>query len=194
MTDTDCGSTSIVGDLSKNLGTLFRHLLPGIFIVGAAYVAHPSWFAGINTQTWPHVAITAAIALAAGNIWFAFNRYGVHQVIDYLAYRKKSQGPVPVGAGCDYVDDLGKYVAKSLRSSTVPEIARQHVAFRASSVLLIYTVAEVAAIFAVWNEANTLFGRHWVVALLVSVAAFALGVWQNIITRRIDYYIVDEGK
>ena len=43
----------------------------------------------------------------------------------------------------DYIEDLGNYVATALSKKDLPEIARSHVHLRASSVLLIYTVAEV---------------------------------------------------
>lgn len=90
-----------------------------------------------------------------------------------------------------YLDDLGDYVAKSLASHAVPLLARQHIAFRASAVLLLYTVAEVGLLFAAWHDENTVFSNHSVVILTGSLAVFAIGVWQNVITGRIDYCVVN---
>jgi hypothetical protein len=56
----------LLSDISRNLSGFFRHLLPGAFVLGAASVAHPSWFAGLNTESWPHIVITGVIALAVG--------------------------------------------------------------------------------------------------------------------------------
>lgn len=190
MTDAEKGDGGILGDVSRNLGAFFRHLLPGVYILGAAYVAHPSWFAGVDTKSWQHLAIAGVVALASGNIWFSLNRYGVHQVIDYAVYLAKSEAPAPSSSRCHYLDDLGTYVARALSAATIPERARQHVAFRASSVLLIYTVAEVGVLFALWHEPATFFDRHAVAVAIASLLTFAVGVWQNVITRRIDHHVV----
>ena len=190
MTDPEKPEIGVLGDVSRNLGAFFRHLLPGVYIVGAAYVAHPSWFAGVDSKSWEHIAVAGIVALASGNIWFSLNRYGVHQFIDYVVYLAKSEGPAPTTSRLRYLDDLGAYVAKSLSAATIPERARQHVAFRASSVLLLYIIAEVGALFAIWHEPNTFFSRHPTAVAMASLLTFAVGVWQNIITRRIDHCIV----
>jgi hypothetical protein len=55
------------------------------------------------------------------------------------------------------MNDISNYVARALWDSDIPERAREHVRFRASSVLLLFMVAEAGFIFAFWNEPNTLF-------------------------------------
>jgi hypothetical protein len=86
-----------VQSISNNLGAVFRHLLPGILIIGAANVAHPSWFCGVDVSSWQHILVIAVVALALGNIWFAINRYGVHQLVDYFMYVFKWKGPARGG-------------------------------------------------------------------------------------------------
>src|SRR5438128_12424875 len=83
MADED-RAMGIVTDLSRNLEAFFRHLLPGVFILSAAYAAYPSRLAGLNRSSWEDLAIMGTIAFAIGNIWFAFNRFGVHRFIDYV--------------------------------------------------------------------------------------------------------------
>lgn len=189
MADPDKAESDVLGDVTRNLGAFFRHLLPGVYILAAAYVAHPSWFLEADTKSWQHIAIAGVVALASGNIWFSLNRYGVHQVIDYVVYLARSEAPAPKSSRRQYLEDLGAYVAKSL-SSAIPERARQHVAFRASSVLLIYTIAEIGILFALWHEPGTFFARHPVAVAVASLLTFAVGVWQNVITRRIDHHVV----
>jgi hypothetical protein len=46
-----------VADVLDNLGALFRHMLPGAIILGAARIAHPSWFAGFDSAKWEHLAL-----------------------------------------------------------------------------------------------------------------------------------------
>jgi hypothetical protein len=163
-------------------------------IMGAAYVAHPNWFCGLHTDSWQHILIAAIIALAAGNIWFAINRYGFHQVIDYLMYLLGIKGPFPSGSRWNYHDDLGRYVKDSVCMSAIPQRARQHIAFRASSILLLYTIAEIGIIFSFWNEPDTLFAQHRCWTISGSLAIFVAGVWQLAINRHIDYWVVEFGR
>ena len=181
----------VLADVSRNMGALFRHLLPGIFILCAGFVAHPSWFVGvIDTKSWQHLTLCAVIALAVGNVWFAVNRYAVYQMVDYLAYRVGSLGPVAPTEKWSYFQTVGKFVAQSLTRSTIPELARQHVAFRTSSVLLLYIIAEVGLLFSGWSETGTFFKNHATYVFFGSAVLFVIAVWQNFITRRVDYEIV----
>jgi hypothetical protein len=188
------GQSGIIGDVNRSLFAVFRHLLPGVYIVGAAFAAHPSWFASVEPKAWEHIAIAATVALAAGNIWFSVNRYGVHQFIDYLLYLANSPGPVPSSRKRRYLHDLGEYVALSMNAPGLPPLARQHVAFRASAVLLLYTVAEVGLLFAGWHEPGTVFSAYQKPILGASLLVFVVGLWQNVITRRIDYYIINSSR
>jgi hypothetical protein len=188
------GNSDLVQSISKNLGAIFRHLFPGILIMGAAAVAHPSWFRGIvDFRSWQHIIVAAVVALAAGNIWFAINRYGIHQFADWLMYLCKWQGPARSDSWLRYTDDLGNYVAESLCTDSISSRARQHVTFRASSILLLYTVAEVGGVAACWKEPKTLFATHPYTILLVSALIFVVAIWQDVLTRRIDYHVVHFG-
>ncbi len=194
MPKNDNSASGLVQSISNNLGAVFRHLFPGILIIGAAAVAHPSWFSGIRITTWQQILISAVVALALGNTWFAVNRYGVHQLVDYAMYLLKWEGPARTASWFKFHDDLGKYAADSLCTPTIPSHARQHVNFRASSVLLLYTVAEIGGLAWFSHESDTLFGRHPQLTLIGSVLIFLAAFWQDAITRRIDYYVVDFGK
>lgn len=162
--------------------------------MGAAYVAHPCWFSGIDTHLWQHILIVAVVALASGNLWFAVNRYVVHQFVDYLLYLFGCEGPAPTESRLHYLNDVGKYAADSLCIAEIPPRARQHVAFRGSSILLLYTVAEIGALAAIWHEPGTLFAQHPCGIFIGSLSIFAAGVWQNVIARRVDYYVIDFGR
>jgi hypothetical protein len=194
LPEDDKAGASLVQSISDNLGAFFRHLFPGIVIVGAAYVAHPCWFSGIDTHLWQHILIIAVVALTSGNLWFAINRYGIHQFVDYLMYLARSKGPAATESRLHYLDDVGKYAADSLCISSIPLRARQHVAFRASSILLLYTVGEIGFLVAFWHEPDTLFAQHPCWTAIGSLLIFAAAIWQNIIARRVDYYVIDFGR
>ena len=120
--------------------------------MGAARIAFPCWFWWIHTDSWPNLAFTGVIALAIGNVWFTLTRYIVHQLVDFVLYVGGVRGPRRSWTKWSlrnvfmYPDELGKYVEAAL-TNTIPPLARQHVVFRSSSVLFIYTVAEVGLLF-----------------------------------------------
>jgi hypothetical protein len=187
---TQPGANGVVQGVVSNLGAFFRHLFPGILIVGAAYIAHPSWFSHVNTYSWQHLAILAVVAVAAGNIWFSVNRYAVHQVFDYFLYFWKVKGPGRQHGDGGYHEAVGKHVASSL-CSDIPPRALQHLVFRGSSVLLLYTLGEVGLLCWWWHDPCTLFDRHPCWTLVVSLLIFAAGTWQFKITRIIDDHVVN---
>ncbi len=132
--------------------------------------------------------------MAVGNTWFSLNRYVVHQLLDYVLWRCKLQAPAKSDQG-GYHDQLAKFVREAVVESKAGKLARQHVAFRASSVLLIYTISELLLVAAIWSEdcAITSSITTRTVLGVSSVVLFAFGIWQNIITRRIDAAILHEG-
>jgi hypothetical protein len=98
------------------------------------------------------------------------------------------QGPAKGDQG-GYNDHLAKYVRDALKETgEVSERARQHVNFRASTVLLIYTLAELAVLAAVSSECGAVTSGCWAkVGLVIASLILAVaGFWQNVITRRID--------
>ncbi|MGB7285284.1 MAG: hypothetical protein WBE13_23705 [Candidatus Acidiferrum sp.] len=184
-----------IGEISENLGTLFRHFLPAILIFCAARVAYPSWFTGLNAMSWAYLSLLAAIAFAIGNTWFSINRYVVHQAVDCLSWRFGLEGPARRG-GAEYTTDLAKYVREAVVEIRVPPRARQHVAFRASSVLLVYTLAELLMLMLVDSEPTSpIYGLRARLLLASSGAIlFGVGVWQNVITRRIDAAVLHKDR
>ena len=192
MADPDKQST--LGEVSKHLAEIFRHMLPGVLVVGAARLAHPEWFCSLDLRLWQHLVALGLLSVVIGNAWFALNRYGLHQFVDYLLYLSGSKGPAkPAQGQSNYVDDLGKYTYKSLHTPERSARARQHVAFRASTVLLVLTLGEVAIVFGKWHAANTVFDRHRFWMFFGGAMSIVVAIWQMVITRRIDYYVVHDG-
>lgn len=184
----------VISEIADNLGAVFRHLLPGVLVIGAARVTHPSWFSSINSSSWslwPFLAVVGVLAIATGNAWFTVNRYIIHQVIDCAFWHCKFQGPAKTGKH-KYVEHLAMWVREAVTTADVPGLARQHVEFRASSVLLIYTLSELSLLAAWWSEPGTITAGC-VPRIVLSVASFFLfigALWQDCITRRIDAAIL----
>jgi hypothetical protein len=180
-------------EIAQHLGGIFRHMLPGILVIAGARVAHPEWFSAVSVTTWQNVVVLGAVSIAVGNAWFALNRYGLHQLVDYGLYLIKSNGPARGEKWWRYLDDLGQYTYKSLHTPDTCKRARQHVEFRASAVLLALTVGELLVAFQIYHATDSLFTRHphlWIAGAI----AFMIGLWQMVITRRIDFYVVNPPK
>lgn len=93
MSDGQNDPPGVLGEVTQHLESVFRHVLPGVLVVGAARVAHPSWFNSVRSNSWQDLAVLAVVAVAIGNTWFALNRYGPHQLVDYILYHCRPNWP-----------------------------------------------------------------------------------------------------
>ncbi|MBI2840734.1 MAG: hypothetical protein HYX75_20645 [Acidobacteria bacterium] len=180
----------VISEIRENLAGVFRHILPGVIVVGAAHVAHPTWFVELDAKSWQHLTIVAVVALAVGNAWFALNRHGVQQIVDYVAYLLKNP-PTAITRRGHYLATVAGHVTMSVMTRRMPDLARTHVAFRASSVFLLYTIAEVGLLFSLWPESGTVFAMNTWRIRAASGLVLVMAMWQSVITRRIDYEIVE---
>ena len=166
-------------------------MLPGVLVIAGAWLAYPHWFCSVHLTSWQNVFLLGTISVAVGNSWFALNPYGLHQAVDYFLYLIKSDGPARGNTSWTYLDDLGRYTYKSLHTSDDSKRARQHVEFRASTVLLALTIGELLLVFHSYHACNSIFAGHGSEMIFGGLLALAVGVWQRVITRRIDYCVVN---
>jgi hypothetical protein len=178
-------------EIGENIGRIVRYILPGVVILSGAWAAHPSWFAEVRLDEPWHLITLAVIAIVAGNTWYAFHRYGFHQIIDFVFYALRREGPVPSKKITGFPDDLPRYVVRSFGKS---DALRQHVALRASSMHLMYIASEVSILFNINAESGSLFERHGRFMLIAGIIGLILTLWQNLITRRIDYQSINAGR
>ena len=185
----------MIAQVSENLGSVFRYLLPGVLIVGTAAVTHPSWFAHTDLNSWPTLVVIAVVSIAVGNVVFCVNRYALHQLIDLICYLFRSQGPA-MRERYAYPDDLAIYVRQALIEADVPDRARRHVEFRASSILLMYTIVEISLIAAFCSDSDSLTCRYdlKVPLLIFSQLVFGFAIWQNVLARRIDAAVLHKNR
>lgn len=190
MESDSAGSSGMLSDISEHLGAIFRHMLPGVILVGGAALAYPDMLGNFKNASWQYLLVLAVITVAAGNTWFALNRYGPHQLLDYALYLCKVRDPARASR-YSYLDDLGLFVHRSLHADDPKGI--QHVRFRASAMLLLWTVGEAAWLFSYIHSDKSLLVGHEVALRWSGAIAFLIGTWQMIITRRIDCFIVSKG-
>jgi hypothetical protein len=140
----------LVKQISDQLGRIFRHMLPGLSIICLARASHPSWFEDKLTASPWDLAVFATIAVLAGNTWYVFHRYSVHQMIDWLIYcwkRKSIRG---------YTSWLANHIYKSFQLKKKNQELHEHISFRSAQIIFIFITSEVALLFS-WHAQNGTF-------------------------------------
>jgi hypothetical protein len=189
MSNDTANESTWLSDISRHLGPIFRHTFPGVLLVGGARLAYPERFCHVHIDSWQHVLVLAVVTVTAGNALFAFNRFGLHQLVEYFLYRGNVKGPVPNGGNLDFFEDMAEYVIASFRRKDLTDI-RQHIAFRVSSIFLLLTLAETSLAFSFSHSDCSIFSGNWIPLVLVGVASLAAYIYQLWLTRRIDYFFV----
>jgi len=120
---------------------------------------------------------------------FAFNRYGIHQLIDWGFYLIKAKGPDRTTNCPGYLDDLAEYVNASVQRKDATVI-RQHIGFRSSSAFLLLTLGEVALFFRHYHSCLSILGCYRCPLFWIGVFSIAAYLGQSWVTRRIDHFFV----
>ncbi|MCJ7434633.1 MAG: hypothetical protein MUO77_14195, partial [Anaerolineales bacterium] len=126
--------SQVIQDISKNIGRILRYVFPGLFILGAAGIAYPCWFMWLNLSDGYHLLFLLVIAMLVGNTWYAFHRYGIHQVVDYIMFAAGSKGPSGKKGHRglqSYISELSEHVVLSFHTNPEQSI-REHISLRAS--------------------------------------------------------------
>jgi hypothetical protein len=172
-----------IKQISDVLERIFRHLLPGVCLVIAAQLSHPSWFCGVDFRQSEQLLLLAIIAVSAGNIWYIFHRYSVHQLIDWAMYLLSTNKPRP-----GYHKWLIDHISGSFSR---PEC--RGVEMRAAQTIFMSMVCEIAFISACYHEQCSWFGRigrcNCPIAI-VALVFFCCAIWQHYVLFNVDRKIV----
>jgi hypothetical protein len=131
------------------------------------------------------LAVFAGIAIVAGNTWYVFHRYSLHQAIDWLIYitTRRSEG--------GYVKWLANHLYRGFHTKPEDRKLQDFVSFRSAQVIFMFITCEVALLFCVGAEPGTFYHTHrcWI----GTAAAFGLLVSsvQYFISNNLDVYTVD---
>jgi hypothetical protein len=72
--------------ITDEISNIFRHIVPGIIILGFAYKSHPAWFENLSFNNTMHIIFLVVVALAVGNFLYVSHRYTIHHLFDWLCY------------------------------------------------------------------------------------------------------------
>jgi hypothetical protein len=175
-----------VKSMFDSLSEVFRHLVPGIMIIAAAFLSHPKWFDNTDIAIGKWLILLATIAIMVGSIWFVFHRYFIQQLVDVLFYLLNIKGGPCRNEKLGYPGAVARHVSKFFKSlKDNPELGR-HIRFRTSSVVLMYITSETAFVFAISPADNSWYSSHHCFAKGAGIVCFLAAMWQNSIVRRIE--------
>jgi hypothetical protein len=104
-----------IKQVSDSLGRIFRYMLPGLCVVIAPWLSHPSWFPCIDYSQPRNLLLLAIIARCLGNIWYVFHRYTVHQLMDVYAYWRTTKIKNKAKGYRGYLEWLIGHIPESFR-------------------------------------------------------------------------------
>jgi len=177
-----------IKEIASQLSRIFRHMLPGLVVIGAARVGHPKWFPAAPPTQATEIVVLAAIAMAVGNVWYIFHRYTIHQFIDWILYMRRTR------RGTGYLNWLSGFIDDSFRATkNAPEVT-EHLHFRSAQIILMFIVSEVIFVFLVWHEPNTVFANHQTLLWMVDSVGFIAASVQYCIGDSLHRAIVEKHK
>ena len=192
MSNESATRSGLLSDITHHLGEIIRYTLPGVLVIGGARLAYPEAFCAVDVQSSQHLIILAVVTVTVGNALVALNRYGVHQVVDWVCYLLKIEGPIPKAGRAHYHNGLGHHVLDSFLPAAQLDPAQRYVSFRASTAFLLLTLGEILLTFSCHHSKYSVLNAHVKALKIIGFAALAAYLWQSIIARKIDYLIVSK--
>jgi hypothetical protein len=59
--------SGLLFNISEHLGAIFRHMLPGVIVLGSTAIAYPKTFGRLDLTSWPQLFVLGVATLAVGN-------------------------------------------------------------------------------------------------------------------------------
>jgi len=72
--------------ITDEISIIFRHIVPGVIVLGFAYWSYPKWFVNLCFNNTMHIIVLAVAAIATGNFWYVFHRYSLHNLLDWFCW------------------------------------------------------------------------------------------------------------
>jgi len=177
--------------VKESISTFFRHILPGIVIIILSSQSIPSRLINLKINDTSSILVLGAIAMAIGNVWYVFHRYGIFQIVDFLAYYFKWEGEPVKTISTNYRKDAASHVLKFFISQPELNEMGRHIRDRFSSFNYMYIVSEALIVFTLFAEDGTLFQKYAFRTFSAGVLAFIAATYQYSIVRAIDAKFVN---
>jgi hypothetical protein len=164
-------------------------------LVIAARLSHPSWFRPswlFCTEYSPtqQLILLAVVAVCAGNVWYVFHRFSVHQLMERAIYGVW----VKWGSGKKEPPD------RPYREWLIQHISKRFwfkgdkpVELRSAQIIFMVIVCEIALISALCHERCSWIGHigryKWLIVVLAAVF-FCCAIWQYYILFDVDNILI----
>lgn len=164
----------LIESIGDNLSRVFRHILPGMFILSISYLAkREEWFNSFDVNNTYHLIILAAIAILVGNSVYVINRYIVVQLIDCILVNRIIRKRYSVW--------FVEHVIEMMNDEVKTERMRDHIFFRVSQIFYLQIMAETLMVFPFMFDNNSIFLLpliwKWIV-LCFGLFVFIFSIWQ----------------
>lgn len=177
-----------IKEIADQLSRIFRHMLPGLVVLGGTAAAYPSWFEPLRLSDPWNITVLAAISVAAGNAWYVLHRYTIHQFFDWILYLiREGKAPGYLPWLSSFLDDRFAFARDNLKLS-------EHLHFRSSQIILMFILGEVTIFFAFQHESGSFFANNKAWLCLVGVVVFMASMVQYRISNELDIKAVKKWK
>lgn len=179
---------TLTKEIVKWVGLTFRHLVPGVLVLGAISMVRPEVVPVDEFVSVEWLAVLSIIALTIGNVWYVAHRYVVQQLVDFFGWVIGLSGSPPKG-GHGYFADVADSTWKYFSSTKVPEKFLEHLDIRRSSVVLLYISSEVILFATLFAREPSLLATHRSAFKGIGIFFFVCAFFQNWLTWHLEQLV-----
>jgi len=179
--------------ITDEIGSIFRHIVPGVIVPGFAYKSHPGWFSKLCFNNTTHIIILAVAALAVGNFWYVFHRYSLHNLLDWFCWLLRTGKWKTLSWG-GYRPWLFQHIEDSFTLPDSKKRLQQFIHLRSSQIILLFITSQAMVLFSFWHESNSYFDEYpWRLGI-VGIGIFLVAMVQYFISNGLDITVVGNNK
>ena len=127
-----------------------------------------------------------ALSIIAGNVWYVFHRFTIHNLIDYVYYRCAK------GMWTGYLQWLSQHIRDSFNLPMNQRELRNFIHFRSSQVILLLMIAEALFVFSFFHEDESILFCYELTIRIISAVVFFISLIQFWIGFNLDCDMVEE--
>lgn len=164
----------------ERLDALFRYVLPGVFVLGATYVSHPSWFCKFSSFGIQTALYLCVLSLVVGFFAYVLHRFSIHQCLDYACWK--------------WLNKIGEEYRNALRVAVekgVPEKKRNdHIGARSSHLIFLLISIESFGVFTIMPpDLDSILAAHdrlRCTILVLSIIAYGFAIIEYSLVNHLD--------
>ena len=174
-------------NLNDSLSKVFRHVLPGMFILGFSYLSNPIWFEYFDLKNTNHLIVLSVLAIVIGNTWYVLNRYTIIQINDWIMTTKFRTNE-------HYHIWLSKHIVDSNSISEAYTNVKDVMFTKVGQLFFMLIVGESMIIITCFSSTNSIFqGYQWIIYLCGSIL-IAFSFWQIFLLLHMEQELIKRNR